>query len=125
MGTWGPGPLENDDAQAFAIESRKSFDLVKCMVAAFCEVAQNGDDYLEAPSAQAAIAAAEMLTIALNDADTEDGIDAELVNLARRSLERALNPPSEILELWQESNDFDKWKNSVESIVNRLKNYLG
>jgi hypothetical protein len=44
----------------------------------------------------------------------------ELVDKARRAIARILSAPSELLELWTESEDFDGWKRPVEGVAQRL-----
>jgi len=44
----------------------------------------------------------------------------ELVDKAKRAIARILLEPSELLELWTESNDFEGWKRAVEGVAQRL-----
>jgi len=43
----------------------------------------------------------------------------DLVELAIQALDRILDKPSELLELWEESDEFEAWKNSVIDLRNR------
>src|SRR5215813_6581737 len=60
MGTWGVGTFENDDACDFADEVAKGSNLVK-IEAALDRVLKAGKDYLEAPDATEALAAADIV----------------------------------------------------------------
>ena len=44
-----------------------------------------------------------------------------LVDTAIAVLDRILIEPSELLELWQESDDFEAWKKHVEDLKKRLQ----
>ena len=43
----------------------------------------------------------------------------DLVALGAQALDRILEPPSELLELWQESDEFDAWKKAVLDLKRR------
>jgi len=43
-----------------------------------------------------------------------------LIEKAQRSTKRILTEPSERLELWQDSPDFEAWERSVEQVAGRL-----
>jgi hypothetical protein len=45
---------------------------------------------------------------------------AELIKKARQAVLRVLAAPSELLELWGESGEFEAWKASVEAVVAQL-----
>lgn len=44
----------------------------------------------------------------------------ELIGKARKAIARILVEPSELLELWADSDDLDSWKRSLEEIIQRL-----
>ena len=134
MGAWGHGSFENDNAcdWAYSLEESKDLSLVE---AAMEKVLASGPEYLEAPDSEEALAAVEVLArlkgnFGVRDAYTE-GVDAwvaknklpvspELTNKALATIERILSEPSEIVELWQESDEFDDWKRSVEDLKRRI-----
>ena len=129
MGTWSHEPFGNDSAAdwAFALKGQQDFSAVE---AALRQVVDN-EGYLDADMAVEAIAAAEILAKAngrgtQSDAYTEpveewlESIEvpppAELYVLARRALVRVLEPESELRELWEESDDFSQWEESVAAL---------
>ena len=91
--------------------------------------------YLEAPDAEEGLAAAEIIARLSVRPGQRDAYTAaigawisaspvqvsdELREKARRSLARILTAPSELLELWTASGDFDGWKRVVEGVAQRL-----
>jgi hypothetical protein len=129
MGTWGPGVFENDTACDFAATVSKRG--VQALIGALDRVLSIEGGYLESPDAAEGLAAAEVIARLKGSPGKEDAytasVDAwvrrsrtnptdELVEKAKRSIARILAEPSELLELWQESEDFDDWKSSVEAI---------
>jgi hypothetical protein len=134
MGAWGVGTFENDTACDFAGEVAKGSSLAK-VEAALDRVLKAGDKYLEAPDASEALAAADIVArLSGNFGDrtpyTEEldkwverikiAPSSALLDKARRSIERVLAEPSELLELWQESGEFELWKQSVDGVLVRL-----
>jgi hypothetical protein len=134
MGTWGPGVFDNDTACDFALAVANSGGL-RALVQALDRVVSSDGDYLEAPDATEGLAAAEIVArlkgspgqqtgyTASIDAwikGLKTGVSDELVEKAKRSIVRILTEPSELLELWTASDDFDGWKRSVEEVSKRL-----
>lgn len=129
MGTWSTGILDNDDAVGWFRRLGGGDDLHR-IEAALDRVLDVGDDYLEAPEAQQAVAAAEAVARLHGrpdpDAPSSDWPGTR-VHAARRLLEKArqvvdriLTPPSELQELWAESPDFAIWKRSLDQLIRRL-----
>ena len=134
MGAWGVGRFENDTACDFAAEVAGRLNLSKIEIA-LDRVLNAVESYLEAPDGEEALAAAEIVARLNNrpgakTAYTEQ-IDlwvgrmktvppAALIDKARRGATRIVLPPSELLELWEESGDFDTWKASVNELLGRL-----
>jgi hypothetical protein len=134
MGTWGPGVFENDTACDFAT-AIASGGGVAALAQALDRVVSSGDSYLEAPDAEEGLAAAEIVArlkgspgqptayTASIDAwirDLQTGVPDELIGKAKKSIARILAEPSELLELWTESDEFDSWKRGVEEVSKRL-----
>jgi hypothetical protein len=134
VGAWGTGIFENDTACDFAENVAKSKDL-KALEQALDRVLASEGDYLEAPDAEEGLAAADVVARLMGRSRTrtpytapidawvermESAPSEELVEKARRSIARILAEPSEILELWQESEDFALWKRAVEEIAEHL-----
>jgi hypothetical protein len=134
MGAWSHESFGNDDACDFAATITETDDL-SAVDEILESVMQVGSRYLEAPEASQAIAAAEAVARlqgnwGLRDAYSED-LDAwvervkivpskELALKAKRALERIITEPSELLELWQEGDESEKWVDAVRELERRL-----
>jgi Domain of unknown function (DUF4259) len=134
MGAWGTGPFDNDDANDFAEEVGAKDDLV-AVEGALDKVLASGGDFLQAPEASKAVAAAEILTLLAERpseeteypdqieewaAESEHVPSDALLAKAVRALDRILTPPSELLALWSEGEDLAEWKASLEDAKRRL-----
>jgi hypothetical protein len=134
MGAWGTGLFENDDALDFAgdVVERGGLALVENVLV---EILDMGDEYIEAPEAEQALVAAEIVAALAGRPAAEypdelaewlDELEAvpddALVDTARRTVQRVLTPPSELLELWEEAgeDDYAEWRVGVEAIAARL-----
>jgi hypothetical protein len=131
MGAWGFGPFENDDAGDWLYELEESPD-ASVILTALSQVAESGEEYLEAPEACNALAAAEIVA-ALNGhplADLpenasawvdehEEIVSADLIPPALAAIER-VRKQSELKELWDESKDAAKWYATLDDLVKRL-----
>jgi Domain of unknown function (DUF4259) len=134
MGTWGVGSFENDNAVDWTYDLEGKSDL-SFIEATLDKVLNLGASYLEAPDAEECIAAADAVArlsgqFGVRDAYTTS-IDnwvsqvsvkpsSQLREKARRALDRILQQPSELLELWEESADTKAWKDSVMALASRL-----
>jgi hypothetical protein len=134
MGAWGNGTFENDTACDFAANVAEGNGL-EVLEQALDRVLASETNYLEAPDAQEGLAAADIVARLNGSPGAQTGYTAEidawverskstpseaLIEKARRSITRVLAEPSELLELWQESGDFEVWKASVEEVLRRL-----
>src|SRR5262245_19658854 len=134
MGTWGSGIFDNEKAAdwAFALEKATDTSLIE---ATLSKVLAAGTNYLEAPDAEEGLAAAEAVARIKGQWGTRDPYTepmdtwveqakispgSELVQKAVAVVERVLSQPSELLELWTESDDIDAWKTSVADLRSRL-----
>ena len=134
MGAWSYESFGNDEACDWVarLEEQEDFGFVESTLDAVINV---GSDYLEAPEACEAIAAAEVLARARGNPGTEEttshGVDAWLqrVNVkpsatlivkARRALDRIQTEPSEWMELWEDSDDLDAWRAAVNDLTVRV-----
>jgi uncharacterized protein DUF4259 len=134
LGAWSTESFGNDTACDWGYELEDASDLT-LVRNALRKVTDTGDAYLEAAAAEEAIAAAEVLArlkgnFGQRDAYTET-VDKwvaahnqqpspELVTLVDQALERIMRSPSELLELWQESEEFETWKGAVLDLKDRV-----
>jgi Domain of unknown function (DUF4259) len=135
MGAWSHESFGNDDASDWAarLAAYDDLGLVESTLDAVLEV---GDDYLEAPEASEAIAAAEVVARLQGNAGTPDTAPEEvdawveriqllpspgLAAKARRALDRVLAGPSELMERWDESGEADVWKTAVRELKDRIR----
>jgi hypothetical protein len=134
MGAWSHESFGNDDACDWLaqLEEQDDFSVVE---SAFDAVIDAGADYLEAPEACEAIAAAEVVARAQGNVGTQDDISqdidawlqrvkvkpsATVIAKARRALDRIQTEPSELMELWEESDDADAWRAAVKALAARV-----
>lgn len=132
MGTWGMGAFDNDTAGdwASALEDFGDLSLVQDAVDAVLETA---DEYLDAELAWEGLAACEVVAClkGARGKDNTDDVNAwveahpmkppdDLVEKGVRAIDRILAPESELLELWEESDEFDQWKASVTDLRRRV-----
>lgn len=134
MGAWELGIFDNDTASdwAFGLDEVRDTSVIEGALAKVLEV---GAEYLEAPAAEEGLAAAEAIARmrgnwGARDTHTElmdRWIEAvnirprdELVDDAVAVVARVLAEPSELLELWIESDDFDAWKVALANLRPRL-----
>lgn len=125
MGTWDVGPFDNDTAadwcdslDAAAPNARR--DLIRGALARAADTA----DYLDADIADEAVAAAALVAAQCpggQPAEPPYGPDEPLPDLtdlralALQSLDRVMTEPSELLELWAES-DGAPWHAAVDRL---------
>jgi hypothetical protein len=134
MGAWGKGTFENDTACDFAANVAEENGLV-VLEQALDRVLASETNYLEAPDAEEGLAAADIVARLNGSPGAQTAYTAKidawverskttpseaLIEKARRSITRILTEPSELLELWRDSRDFEVWKSSVEEVSRRL-----
>jgi hypothetical protein len=130
MGAWSYTSFGNDDALDFVYEVEEDG---RSAIANAFEVVNHlsDDDYLEAPDACVALAAAELVAAAGGKppADFPEQAAALVPKVTNASalrteaasaVTRVLNN-SELRDLWAEAEDFGKWRADVESLLERLK----
>jgi septation ring formation regulator EzrA len=135
MGAWDTDPFGNDTAcdWAYSLEESENLDLIEETLA---KIEDAGDEYIEAPDAEEAIAAADTLarlkgkfyvknsyTEAVDAWVEEQQLDVpqDLVDLAVHAIERIQVEPSELRELWEESDDYKTWKKHLSDLKKRLQ----
>ncbi|MFE6227653.1 DUF4259 domain-containing protein [Streptomyces sp. NPDC057854] len=127
MGTWDIGPFDNDTAADFSYRVDDAADGRKAdvLLAAFREVTGTGEEYLDADLGAEAVASAalvaaqcpggEPVTTSYAPKEPLGELPAALRAEAVAALDRVLAEPSELLELWEES-DGEEWKAGVRRL---------
>lgn len=131
MGAWGTGPFQNDAAGDFALTVADGG--LPVIEDAFDHVLEAGGEYLEAPSAEEAIAAAAIVARLKDGVPLAEENDIEawiareqplvsdtLIAKGRDALSRVMTEPSELLELWQETDDFPAFQACINALLRRL-----
>lgn len=124
MGTWDAGPFDNDTAADFCGDLDEAGlgereGMVRGILAVAADTA--GDDYLESPDSDRAVAAAALVAAQCPGGEPVDSGYAPdeplpdlvaLRGLALQALDRVMTEPSELLELW-EGPDGASWRTNV------------
>src|SRR6185369_3020631 len=134
MGAWGHRVFENDGAMDFA-GSVVDGGGIGAIEEIFDRVLGVGGDYLESSDAEEALMAAEIVArikgkpgaqaTYFNDVDgwiakARPSVSAVLADKAKRVVTRIQGENSEMVELWQESDEFEAWKAEVSGLLTRL-----
>jgi hypothetical protein len=134
MGAWGVGTFENDDACDFAAEVAKSSNLSK-MEDALDRVLKAGNEYIEAPEATEALAAAEIVTRLAGRAGEKTAYTEEIDKWVDKNKDGSAGFAARkgaplrgshyggairTLELCMESDESDAWKKSANELMSRL-----
>ena len=134
MGAWGTGIFDNDTACDWAYDLKDTSDL-SLIESALDKVLKVGAEYLDASDAEKALAAAETVARLKGNWGIRDSYTEKmdkwveknrltppqaLIEKALKAIERALYKPSELLELWSESDEFTVWEESVKDLSKRL-----
>jgi hypothetical protein len=135
MGAWSHESFGNDTAADWAAGLEASADL-GYVENTLQSVLDAGDDYLDADQACEAIAAAEVVArlqgnFGVRDAYSEavdDWVERTrlvpggvLAAKAHQVLDRIVSEPSELLELWEETEDASDWLSAVNELRARIK----
>jgi hypothetical protein len=135
MGAWGTGIFDNDTACDWIYDLEETNDL-SLIESTLDKVIDVGAEYLDADEAQEALAAAEAVArlkrnwgIRNSYTETLDkwvkttGLipTQALIEKALKAVERVISGPSELLELWGESNEFTVWEESIKDLLKRLR----
>ena len=134
MGAWGTGIFDNDTAADFG-HTIADGGGIRAIEDALDTVLASGGEYLEASAAEEALAAADAIARMKGNGSGpsaySEALDAwiqtnrpsasdALLTKARSAVERVLSEPSELVEVWQESDEFPAWKSSVETLLRQL-----
>lgn len=133
-GAWDVGPFDNDDALDWVWELTDSDDL-SALDRAFEQVLRS-PEYVEAPTASIAIAAAEVLAAVRGQ--PADGLpdevvdwvqghrlkaDERLATRASKAIERIMDDDiSELAQLWADSPELaSAWRSGLKDLLGRLQ----
>ena len=129
MGAWGTGNFENDQAADFVAElvAAKDTDPIKTAVE---QILFATEESLDADLASRGLAAAEVVAaLRRHPGDVPDEVSewvsgriaasVELRMMAHSVVIKVLND-SELRELWEETDDFDRWREVVRNLLKRL-----
>lgn len=134
MGTWGVDGFGNDDAADWAWTLDDSSDLA-IVEATLVAADVDAGEYLEAPAAATAVAAAEAVArlrgAGGQQSPYSESVDKwvvrvgrppapQVVTLAVRVLDRVAGPNSELRELWEESDEYEAWSAALRELRGRL-----
>ncbi|MGY0063529.1 DUF4259 domain-containing protein [Streptomyces sp. LZ34] len=125
MGTWDVGPFDNDTAADFsgtldeaAADARAG--IIHDTLTRVIDTA----GYLEAPESEEAIAAAALITAQCPEGEPADPVYGPkeplpdltgMRDLALQALDRVMTEPSELTELWDES-DGGPWRAHIRNL---------
>ena len=130
MGAWGIGAFENDDAMDWSLDLMDAADPLRAIQSAL-DLAEE-EDYLEAPDACQILAACAVISASKNKEPTSgyplpdeladwiferDRDFGALAPVAVKAIQRVLAPDSELNELWEDTGDYDLWKQDVQMPV--------
>ena len=131
MGAWGSGAFDNDDSGDWLDELQECPDAT-VIAEALDRVVAFEDGYLEEPDGSHAVAAAEVVAALKGhppadfDEVAEEWVTAnravdvdELVPVAVEALQR-IRTSSELKDLWDESQEPEKWYAVLDDITRRL-----
>jgi hypothetical protein len=135
MGAWAADPFGNDTACDWKhdVEKTTGYQFIEETLES---VTTSGDDYLDSFEDQRAVAAADTVarlrghfyvrdsfTKSLDEWVAKQTVEVppDLVELAIAAVDRVLSGPSESLDLWEESGDFEEWKSQMEALKERLR----
>ncbi|HRK35160.1 MAG TPA: DUF4259 domain-containing protein [Candidatus Hydrogenedentes bacterium] len=135
MGAWDVNAFGNDTAcdWLYMLEEARDLSLVE---ETLDRVLNAGDEYIDASDAEEALVAIEVVArlqgnwgerssySELADAWVEQSDikpSAALAKKAKQVIARILSDPSELKELWEESDEFTEWKDSVAELDSRVR----
>ncbi|MFI6149928.1 DUF4259 domain-containing protein [Streptomyces sp. NPDC051109] len=129
MGTWGIGAFDNDTAADFGgdldeVAAGEREGIVRSALARVIDTAA----YLEAPESEVAVAASALVAAQCPGGEPADPIYGPeeslpaltgLRDLALQALDRIMTEPSELMDLWAES-DGGPWRANIRRLQNVL-----
>ena len=138
MGAWGTGNFENDTAMDWVGELQEGGDADRVEQALKRVTDPDSAEYLDADESCEALAAAEVVAIAMGHPPAVDPPDQETIDtlrtwaidhpqvgvlapIARRAIDRVAQPGSELRELWfEDEDDGGAWTKALDDLRARL-----
>lgn len=132
MGTWDIGPFDNDTAADFAgaLDGAAEGERAGMLRGALLRTAEAGEGYLDADVAVEAVAAAalvaaqcaggEPISLTSGPRSPLPGLPEDLRALGVRALDRVVTKPSELMELWGESDRSGPWRAEIRQLRDTL-----
>ncbi|MGW2052231.1 DUF4259 domain-containing protein [Streptomyces sp. NPDC001858] len=129
MGTWDVGPFGNDTAADFSGTLDEAAADARAGI--ICDTLTRVIDtagYLEAPESEEAVAAAALIAAQCPEGEPTDPVHGpeeplpdltSLLDLALQALDRVMSEPSELMDLWDES-DGGPWREQIRNLRNVL-----
>jgi hypothetical protein len=133
MGAWGIKALENDTALDWAAGLTDEED-ASIIEEALDVIEEAGVEEIDASEAEEALAACEVVALLQgnkgNDFEHEEveawvkivsfKVSNELSEKAQKTIDRILTQPSELYDLWEESDDFEDWETCMADLKQRV-----
>ena len=131
MGAWGIGNFDNDTALDWVIELEAEEDLI--LVQQTLDAID--EEYVDATEAEEALVAIETIARLKGNFGEENSyaeeldnwvkahpmdIDNILIDKAKKVLRLIFSEKSELYELWEETDEFEAWKNEIVGLKERL-----
>ncbi|MGJ7874801.1 DUF4259 domain-containing protein [Streptomyces rochei] len=129
MGTWDVGPFDNDTSADFSYTlDEAAADARAGIVLGTLTRVIDTAGYLEAPGSEEAVAAAALVAAQCPEGEPTDPVYGPeeplpdltgLRDLALQALDRVMTEPSELMDLWDESNG-GGWRTHIRNLRNVL-----
>ena len=132
MGAWGTGNFDNDTALdwVFELEEVNDLSLIEKTINAVFD-----DDYIDSDIGCEALIAIETIARLIGNFGKDNSyaedldswvkshnldVNNELMARGKKALDLIVSEKSELYELWEETEDFDTWKNEIDDLRARL-----
>jgi len=132
MGAWGTGNFDNDTALdwVFELEEVNDLSLIEKTINAVFD-----DDYIDSDIGCEALIAIEAIARLIGNFGKDNSyaedldswvkshnldVNNELIVRGKKALDLIVSEKSELYELWEETEDFDTWKNEIDDLRARL-----
>lgn len=130
MGAWGFGSFENDDAADWAADLSEMGE--DALIDEAFERVLEADDFIEAPDASCALAAAEVVAALRGKTSPDFPEDLrswlegkpspdDTVLIKARQAVAAIKKDSELRDLYAEADSLEDWQPLVDDLERRLK----